>query len=100
MDATHGAAAAAAGTGSGAGRSKTGSLPSREPTREEILTGVGFPLGLSTGQPTLDAAARILRMLYVADLRELQDAVTDLLVAVQEYTADPKTDASLGMVGR
>lgn len=97
---TQGATATAASSGTGARRSKPGSLPSREPTREEILTGSGFPLGLSTGQATLDAAARILRMLYVADLRELQDAVTDLLVAVQEYTADPKTDASLGAVGR
>ena len=59
-----------------------------------------FPLGFSTGDATLDRAAVILRMLYVADLRELQDAVNDILVTVQEFTAQPKTDASLGVVGR
>jgi len=42
----------------------------------------------------------VLRMLYVADLRELQDAVNEILVEVQSYTADPKTDSSLGVVGR
>ena len=29
-----------------------------------------------------------------------QDAVNDILVSVQEWTANPKTDASLGQVGR
>jgi hypothetical protein len=59
-----------------------------------------FPLGFATGDARVDAAAALLRMLYVADLRELQDAVNDILISVQEFTADPKTDASLGQVGR
>jgi len=59
-----------------------------------------FTAGFSTGNDTLDKASTILRMLYIADLRELQDAVNDIIVTVQDYVADPRTDASLGMVGR
>jgi len=59
-----------------------------------------FSAGISTGIETEDQALAVLRMLYVADLRELQDAVNEILVEVQSYTADPKTDSSLGVVGR
>ena len=38
-------------------------------------------------------------MLYVADLRKLQDAVNTTIVALQEFTANPKTDSRLGRVG-
>jgi len=59
-----------------------------------------FGAGFSTGDATLDRACAVLRMLYVADLRELQDAVNDILVEIQSFTADPKTNAALGVVGR
>lgn len=56
--------------------------------------------GLVTGDPALDKAVAVLRMLYVSDLRDLQDRVNELIVSVQAYTADPKTDSRLGKVGR
>ena len=59
-----------------------------------------FPLGFATGDAVLDGAAALLRMLWAADLRELQDGVNEILITVQSYTADPRTDASLGVVGR
>ena len=59
-----------------------------------------LPLGFSTGSDVLDSAGTILRMLYIEDLRELQNQVNNLLVQVQEFTANPKTDSSLGRVGR
>jgi len=59
-----------------------------------------FPLGFNTGKEIVDYAAALLRMLYIADLRELQDAVNAILITVQEFTADPKTDSALGKVGR
>lgn len=65
-----------------------------------LMDTASFPLGFATGDVRLDAAAALLRMLYVADLRELQDAVNDILITVQEFTANPKTDANLGRVGR
>lgn len=43
---------------------------------------------------------KVLKMLYVEDLRELQDEVNDLLVLCQERTANPRLNASLGKVGR
>jgi len=59
-----------------------------------------LPLGFTTGNDMLDSAATVLRMLYIEDLRTLQNDVNKLLVQVQEFTADPKTDSSLGRVGR
>lgn len=59
-----------------------------------------FPLGFSTGDEIVDKAATILRMLYIKDLRELQTFVDRGIVEVQEMTAQARTDASLGKVGR
>lgn len=50
--------------------------------------------------PATDRAASLLRLLHVADLRRLQSAVDGATVAVQELTANPRTDAALGKVGR
>lgn len=59
-----------------------------------------FPLGFTTGDKKTDVAATILRMLYIKDLRGLQTIVDETLVNVQNYTANPKTDAALGRIGR
>lgn len=59
-----------------------------------------FPLGFTTGDEKVDMAARILRMLYIKDLRTLQTSIDDAIVAVQSLTADPKTDAAIGRIGR
>jgi hypothetical protein len=78
-----------------------GSVKARkQPAAAALLDLSTFPLGFSSGDEIVDRAAGILRMLYVSDLRELQDAVNDILVTVQEFTANPRTDASLGVVGR
>ncbi|PRW60225.1 UPF0568 C14orf166-like protein [Chlorella sorokiniana] len=58
-----------------------------------------YPLGFSTGEAGADLGATILRMLYIKDLRALQTLVDSAIVQVQEYTANPRTDASLGKVG-
>ncbi len=58
-----------------------------------------LPLGFSTGDPQLDRAAKILRLLYVADLRQTQNHVNEAISRMQQYTADPKTDSRLGRVG-
>uniref|UniRef100_A0A0K8TQL6 Putative carnitine deficiency associated protein n=1 Tax=Tabanus bromius TaxID=304241 RepID=A0A0K8TQL6_TABBR len=47
----------------------------------------------------LDYAARILRLLQIQDLRQLQTVINETIVSVQELTADPKTDTKLGKVG-
>lgn len=64
------------------------------------LSAETFPLGFETGSESLDAAARVLRMCHVRELRSLQDSVNRAIVCMQEFTANPKTDARLGRVGR
>jgi len=68
------------------------------PTAAALLEGV--PLGFATGDAAVDRAGALLRLLYLRDLRALQSAVDAAVVEAQEYTANPRTDASLGRVGR
>jgi len=57
-------------------------------------------LGFDTGDMVLNDAAKVLRLLYINDLRGLQTKVNEAIVAVQAVTANPKTDTRLGKVGR
>ncbi len=41
------------------------------------------PLGFGTGDAKIDAAATVLRMLYIRDLRALQTQIDQAIVAVQ-----------------
>ena len=45
-------------------------------------------------------AAKILRLLHIQELRDLQTAINEAIVKVQAFTANPKTDSRLGKVGR
>lgn len=70
-----------------------------------IVKGKPFPfqeadLGFDMGDYVLNQAAKILRLLYIHDLRDLQTGINETIVAVQSITADPKTDTKLGQVGR
>ena len=47
-----------------------------------------------------ERAAKILRLLHLSDLRDLQTQINEAIVRVQVLTADPKTDTRLGKVGR
>ncbi|KFM77172.1 hypothetical protein X975_23193, partial [Stegodyphus mimosarum] len=51
-----------------------------------------LPLGFDTGDPVLDKAAKILRLCFIHDLRDLQTKINEIIVAVQKVTANPKTD--------
>lgn len=66
----------------------------------DVAAASSMPSGLQLSSEALERAAAVLRALYVDDMRELQHIVNDVLAAVQEYTADPKTNAALGQVGR
>lgn len=56
-------------------------------------------LGFDTGDSAINEAAKIIRLLHVTELRELQTRINEAIVAVQAITANPKTDQSLGRVG-
>eukprot|EP00741_Cyanophora_paradoxa_P022698 tig00021494_g21920.t1 len=74
------AAAVAAATGKG---------PKPVPgTPDPQLPADLFPLGFETGDPLLDKAARVLRLLHTRDLRELQTRINQVI-----------TDSRLGKVG-
>jgi RLL motif-containing protein 1 len=51
-------------------------------------------------EPALSEALKVLRLLHLHDLRQLQDEINDAIEMIQSYTADPKTDTKLGQVGR
>jgi hypothetical protein len=59
-----------------------------------------FPLGFAAPSAELARPAALLRLCHVGQLRALQSRADAALVAAQEATADPRTDASLGRVGR
>ncbi|KAI6230301.1 hypothetical protein M3Y99_01076600 [Aphelenchoides fujianensis] len=60
-----------------------------------------MPLGVkSTGSPQLDLLIKQLRLLNVAQLRQLQTDTNVLIVDVQKKIADPKTDLYMGKHGR
>jgi len=57
--------------------------------------------GLEDGKDEAVAeSAKILRLLYIHDLRKLQTSINECIVSIQKVTANPKTDTRLGKVGR
>ncbi|XP_076314084.1 RNA transcription, translation and transport factor protein [Tachypleus tridentatus] len=74
-------------------------------SKKEKPQGKPFPLQKSsltfdTGDYVMNQAAKVLRLLYIHDLRDLQTRINEAIVAVQTITANPKTDTKLGRVGR
>ncbi|XP_071453794.1 RNA transcription, translation and transport factor protein [Hetaerina americana] len=69
-----------------------------------IIKGTPFPvqeadLGFDTGDYVLNQAAKVLRLLHIHELRDLQTKINECIVSVQASTANPKTDTRLGKVG-
>jgi len=81
---------------------KQSSGASSEQDLKEALSHLSaLPTGFgSTGDAIVDKAVCVLRLLYINDLRDLQNHINDMLVYMQEYTANPITDKRLGQVGR
>lgn len=48
----------------------------------------------------MNEAGKILRLLHIRELRELQTRINEAIVAAQAITANPKTDERLGKVGK
>ncbi|XP_037945455.1 RNA transcription, translation and transport factor protein-like [Teleopsis dalmanni] len=69
------------------------------------IVGTPFPFEkgedvVSPNDKDLDYPVRIMRLLQIQSLRELQTRINETIVAVQDLTANPKTDTKLGQVGR
>lgn len=71
--------------------------------KEPLLKNAGVPLeemyGGEVNHPELEIPIKILRLLQIQSVRQLQTGINETIVAVQNITADPKTDTKLGKVG-
>ncbi|XP_062621883.1 RNA transcription, translation and transport factor protein-like isoform X1 [Saccostrea cucullata] len=56
-------------------------------------------LGFDTGDYIINEAAKILRLIHIKNLRDLQTQINAAIVGVQALIANPKTDSRLGKVG-
>lgn len=65
--------------------------------KRKIDETIGFKI---ESDNVLNNCAKILRLLYINDLRQLQTKINELIVSVQSLTAYPKTDTTLGKVGK
>lgn len=59
-----------------------------------------LPVGLQIDDPEVKRAAAVLRLLHGIELQQLQVNINQVINELQQLTADPKTDARLGRVGR
>ncbi|XP_058957618.1 RNA transcription, translation and transport factor protein isoform X1 [Pocillopora verrucosa] len=66
---------------------------------EDVIPLHKVDLGFDTGDSAVNEAAKIIRLLHVTELRDLQTRINEAIVAVQAITANPKTDQSLGRIG-
>lgn len=76
---------------------------SKEALKQAIPEGKPYPIfegqGMNQKDEDMEQAARILRLLQVHGLRNIQTLINETIVTTQEVTADPKTDTKLGKVG-
>jgi RLL motif containing protein 1 len=74
-----------------------------EALKTPVVEGKPFPIfegsGMNLSDNDMEHAGCILRLLQIQSVRELQTAINETIVAVQNLTADPKTDSKLGKVG-
>lgn len=75
----------------------------KEALKQPHIEGTPFPIfegqGMNIPNEDIEHAARILRLLQLQSIRELQTVINETIVTVQNLTADPKTDVGLGKVG-
>lgn len=77
----------------------------KEALKQPVLEGKPFPIfegqGMNQENEDIEQAARILRLLQIQSIREMQTVINETIVETQNLTSDaPKTDTRLGQVGR
>lgn len=59
-----------------------------------------LPIGMHISDTQVKRAAAVLRLLHGIELQQLQGSINNVINDLQRLTADPRTDARLGRVGR
>lgn len=77
----------------------------KEALKQPMMEGKPFPIfdGPNTVEDDADIelAVKILRLLQIQNIRQMQTIINESIVAIQALITDiPKTDARLGQVGR
>lgn len=77
----------------------------KEALKQPVLEGKPYPIfegvGMNQEDADVEQAARILRLLQIQSVREIQTIINETIVETQLLTTDgPKTDTRLGQVGR
>lgn len=77
----------------------------KEALKDSVLEGKPYPIfegqGMNQENEDIEQAARILRLLQIQSIREMQTVINETIVETQNLTSDaPKTDTRLGKVGR
>ena len=68
----------------------SGSLEVNQTSKASLLHQLSdFPLGFDCGDVKINRAATLLRMLFLADFKDLQQDLNALIALGQEYTANP-----------
>ena len=73
--------------------------PKNGQTTSNKIEDTSMPIKTNIKDPVLNKSAKLIRLLYINDLRELQTDVNKIIADVQSITANPKTDTTLGKVG-
>lgn len=78
---------------------------SKEALKQPVPEGKPFPIfdgqGMNQKDEDVEQAARILRLLQIQSVRELQTLINETIVETQNLTTEtPKIDIRLGHVGR
>lgn len=68
-------------------------------TYQDVITLYNHYEGFNTGDRKVDAAAIILKLLYILEVRGLQNQLNEIVTFIQRFTANPRTNTKLGKVG-
>jgi RLL motif containing protein 1 len=76
----------------------------KEALKVPVIEGKPFPIfdgqGMNQQDADVEQAARILRLLQIQSIREMQTIINETIVECQDLiTTAPKTDTKLGKVG-
>lgn len=68
--------------------------------RQGQLKLADVPLGFAVDDPNVEMCSKVLRLLYIEDLKDLQSEINNLIESLQKFTSGAAVDPTLGCHGR